>query len=122
MFKGIGNLASMFRNMQDMGGKMEQITETLKSARVTGAAGGELVKVEANGLGQVLKISIDQVLREDADWEMIQDLLVAAFNDVTTKAKEKHVAAMSELTGGFDLPGLGDALNRMGMGPGPSGS
>lgn len=122
MFKELGNLASMFKNMREFGGKMEKITEALKAIRLTGAAGGELVRVEANGLGQVLSVTIDPILRQDADWEMIQDLLVAAFNDVTAKAKEKHVAMMSELTGGLDLPGIGDMLGRMGLGPGGNAS
>ncbi len=119
MFKGlgnIGNIANMFKNMQNMGGKMEEITERLKETRLQGSAGGEMVIVDANGLGQFTKVCIDPVLKDAADWEMIQDLLVAAFNDASVKAKQKHVDAMQELTGGLDLPGLGDALSKIGMG------
>ena len=119
MFKGLGDItkiAGMFKNMQSMGGKMEEITERLKVMRVHGSSGGEMVVVEANGLGQFINVTIDSALRNEADWEMIQDLLVAAFNDASVKAKQKHVDAMQELTGGLDLPGLGDALNKFGLG------
>jgi DNA-binding YbaB/EbfC family protein len=102
--------------MQDMGGKMEEINARLMAERVHGSAGGEMVTVEANGLGQILKVTIDPAIQTSGDWEMAQDLLPAAINDATTKAKQLHVTAMQELTGGFDIPGLGDALNKMGLG------
>ncbi len=44
---------------------------------------------------------------------MIQDLLPAAINQATTKAKQMHVEAMKEMTGGIELPGLDDAINQM---------
>ena len=38
MFKGIGNLASLMKTAQQMGGKMREINDQLKAARVTGQA------------------------------------------------------------------------------------
>ena len=51
VFKGLGNLASLMKNAGEISGKMGQMSEELKSKRVTGAAGGGMVEVEANGLG-----------------------------------------------------------------------
>ncbi len=119
MFKALGNLgnmAGMMKQMQEMGGKMEALSERLKNERVRGVAGGEMVIVEANGLGQVLKVTIDAAIQSEGDWEMAQDLLPAAINDAIAKAKQMHADAMQELTGGMDLPGLGEALNKFGIG------
>ncbi len=113
MFKGLGNMASMLRQAQQMGGKMEEMTAQLKSRRVTGAAGGGMVEVEANGLGEVLQVRIEPAL---TDREMIEDLLPAAVNQAAAKAKALHMEMMRELTGGMDLPGLDDMISQLGGG------
>ena len=86
MFKELGNMASMLRQAQQVGGKMQEVAGQLKSKRVTGIAGGGMIEVEANGLGEVLKVKIDPSLR--GDLKMIEDLIPAAMNQVAEKAKE----------------------------------
>ena len=120
MLKGIGNLANlggMLKQAQEMGGKIRQLGEELKSKRVTGAAGGGLVEVEANGVGEVLAVRIDPSLFEKQDRELLEDLLPAAVNAAGQKAKQLHAEAMQELTGGLNLPGLGDALGQLAEDP-----
>ncbi|MGD9636682.1 MAG: YbaB/EbfC family nucleoid-associated protein [Pirellulales bacterium] len=115
MFKGLGNLAnlgSLMKTAQEMRSKMESLGEELKTKRVTGSAGGGLVEVEVNGLKEVLSVRIDPSLIEKQDREMIEDLLPAAFNAAAKKAEELHAQAMASLTGGLELPGLGDALSQ----------
>lgn len=116
MFKGLGNFAGLLKNMGNMSSKMEEIGERLKNLRIRGSAGGDLVVFEGNGLGQILQVQIDDSLRAEPDWELIQDLLVAAANDLQQKAKQAHVESMQEITGGMDLPGMGDLFNKMGLG------
>jgi len=113
MFKGLGNMASMLRQAQQMGGKMEELTAQLKSRRVSGTAGGGMIEVEANGLGDVLKVRIEPTL---TDREMIEDLLPAAINQASAKAKALHMEMMQSLTGGMDLPGLNDMIAQLGGG------
>ncbi|HMP79777.1 MAG TPA: YbaB/EbfC family nucleoid-associated protein [Pirellulaceae bacterium] len=110
MFKGMGQLFSLLKNARNMGDKMGEISETLKARRVTGQAGGELVVVEANGLSQILRVTIDPLLIEQGDFGVLQDLLPAAINDALTKAKQMHVEAVQSLTGGLELPGMGDLM------------
>jgi DNA-binding YbaB/EbfC family protein len=116
MFKELGNLASMMRQAQQIGGKMEEITAQLKSRRVTGTAGGGMIEVESNGLGEVLKIRIEPSL---TDREMIEDMLPAAINQASTKSKQLHMEMMQSLTGGVDLPGLNDMMSQLGGGDPP---
>lgn len=114
MFKGLGNLASLVKQAQSMGTQMPAKTEELKSKRVTGSAGGGMVTVQADGLGMVLSVSIDDVLSDKGDMEMVQDLLPAAINDAMTKAKALHVEMMQEFTGGIQMPaGFDDMLKQM---------
>ncbi len=115
MFKGLGNLAnlgSLMKTAQEMRSKMQSLGEELKAKRVTGTSGGGLIEVEVNGLKEVLAVRIDPSLIEKQDREMIEDLLPAAFNAAAKKAEELHAQAMSSLTGGMDIPGLGDALSQ----------
>ena len=116
MFKELGNMASMFRQAQQFGGKMEEMSGQLKSRRVTGSAGGGMVEVEANGLGEVLKIRIEPTL---TDREMIEDMLPAAINQASAKAKALHMELMQSITGGMDLPGLNDMISQLGGGNPP---
>lgn len=112
MFKGLGNLAALMRNAQGITGRIDEVSEELKVKRATGAAGGGMVEVEVNGLGQVLSVTIDSQLMENNDRDMIQDLLPAAINEAASKAKQMHVEAMRELTGGMSLPGLDDMIEK----------
>jgi DNA-binding YbaB/EbfC family protein len=122
MFKGLSNLASMMRQASQMGGKVQEINEKLKSERVSAQAGGGMVEVEANGLGELIRVKIDPTLVEKGEREMIEDLVTAAVNQVSTKAKQLHVEAMKDMTGGMDLPGLDDALSQMTGTPGGGGA
>ncbi len=115
MFKGLGglgNIASLMRNAHGITDKLEEVSEQLKVKRATGSAGGGMVAVEVNGHGQVLGVTIDAALVEKNELEMIQDLLPAAINEASSKAKQMHVDAMKEVTGGFSLPGLDDMIER----------
>ena len=113
MLKGLGNLTSMLRQAQQMSGKMKEVSETLKSQRVTGVAGGGLVEVEMNGLGEMIRLKVAPELAEKNDVEMIEDLVPAAVNQANAKAKQLHMEAMSSMTDGMNLPGLNEALSQL---------
>lgn len=118
MFKGLGNFAGLLKEAQNIGPKMEKVTQELKEKRISSTAGGGMVTVHANGLGHVLKIEVDAVLAEKGDVEMVADLLPAAINDVTAKAKQLHVDSMQSIAGGFALPAsLDDALQKFANNP-----
>lgn len=113
VFQGLSNFATLLRQAQQMGPKLQAIQQQLKDARATGSAGGDMVVVEVNGLSEVVAIKLDPALVSRGDAEMIQDLMVAAVNQALVKAKELHVEAMKSLTDGVDMPGLQDMLARM---------
>jgi nucleoid-associated protein EbfC len=110
MFKGLGNLASMLKQAQQMGGRLQALQEELKKQRAIGRAGADLVEVEVNGLGQVLRLTLDPGLVQRGDREMLEDLIPAAVNQALEKAKEMHGDAIKELTGGMNLPPLDELI------------
>ncbi len=116
MFKGIGDLAGMLKQAQSMGSRMKEMNEQLSTIRAVGNAGGGLVEVEVNGLGEMIRISIDDSLLEKKDQELIEDLVPAATNAAISKAKEQQARTMQDLAGGMDIPGLSDALQSLGDG------
>jgi DNA-binding YbaB/EbfC family protein len=113
MLKGLGDLASLLRQAQQFSGKMQAVNERLKGERVTSSTGGGMVEVEANGLGEVLRVKIDPALVERGETEMIEDLLPAAVNQALAKSKQRHVEAMKSITEGLSLPGLEEALSQL---------
>jgi DNA-binding YbaB/EbfC family protein len=112
MFKGLSNLASLLKHAQQIGGRMGQLTEMMKNRRVMGSAGGGMVEVEVNGLMEVLRCRIDPQLFAGGDREMLEDLVLAAVNQAIAKGKQMHADTVREMTGGFSLPGLQEALEK----------
>ena len=110
MFKGLGNLASMLKQAQQMGGRLQALQDELKKQRAIGRSGADLVEVEVNGLGQVLRVTLDPGLVQRGDREMLEDLIPAAVNQALAKAKELHGDAIKELTGGMNLPPMDDLI------------
>ncbi len=116
MLKGLGNIGSILKQAQEMGGKMQQLQEELRGEKVTGSSGAGMVEVDANGLGEVLAVRIDPGLIEKQDRELLEDLLPAAINAAHQKTKELHAEKMQGLTGGMNLPGLSEALGQISPG------
>jgi hypothetical protein len=110
LFKGLGNIGTILRQAQEMGGKMKDVQERLKSMRAISSTGGGMVEVEVNGVGEVLRLTIDAVLLERGELEMIEDLVPSAVNQALEKARKLHAEQMKTLTDGIELPGLNDAL------------
>lgn len=113
MFKGLGNLASLMKQAQEMQGRVSEMQESLGRLRVEGSAGGGMITVEANGQQKILAVRIEQSLLEAGDREMLEDLVVAATNQALEKAKETAAQEMSKLTGEINIPGLDEALSKI---------
>ena len=116
MLKGLGNLASMLKQAQALRGQMADMQERLGRARVHGSAGGGMVMVEANGQQNILGFRIDPSILNDR--EMLEELLVAATNQALEKSREAAAREMEQMTGNLNVPGLGEALAKMGLGDG----
>lgn len=76
---------------------------------VEGTAGGGVVKVTMTGGGEVTGVELSPQVVDPDDVEMLQDLIVAAIRDATTKVTELQRAALGAL-GQLDLGSLGGML------------
>lgn len=120
MFKGLGDMAGLMRQAQEMQGRMREMQDRLGNLRIDGAAGGGMVTVTVNGQQKVLACRIEPSLLESSDGEVLQDLIVAATNQALDKARETAQDELARISEGMNLPGLGDALSRFGFGSDPS--
>ena len=98
------NLGKMMKQAQELQGRMADLQEQLAQLEITGAAGGGMVEVTLNGKGEARKFKIDPVAVNAEDTEMLEDLLLAAFNDAKSKQEQAMREKMSALTGGLPLP------------------
>ncbi len=96
----------MFQQAQQMQGKLAELQEDLAKRTVSGAAGGGMVTVEADGKGTVKRIKIDPSLVSGGDVELLEDLVTVAVGDAQQKAAALSAEEMSRLAGGLGIPGL----------------
>lgn len=98
------NLSQMMKQAEEMQARMQEMQARLEEEEVTGASGGGMVAVTLSGKGNLRKLKIDPSLVDPDDVEMLEDLIVAAFNDAKGKVEELVARRMSEFTGGLNLP------------------
>jgi DNA-binding YbaB/EbfC family protein len=111
MFKEIGQLATLMKQLPKIKEEMEKLQARLGQISADGDAGGGLVKVLVNGRLEVTACTIsDEALK---DRELLEDLIRAAVNQAIEKARKKageetqKMAAELGLPTGMNLPGLG---------------
>ncbi len=94
-----GNMQNMMRQAQAM---QQKLQEEIAQIRVEASAGGGMVTVKMDGQKNVLGVRIDPEAAGDV--EMLQDIMMAAFNEAAKKVDEESKAKMSGLLGGLGLP------------------
>ncbi len=99
------NIGQMVKQAQLMQARMNAMQESLGKIDIDGQAGGGLVTVTLNGKGEMRKIKVDPSLAKPDDIEVLEDLIVAAFNDAKNKVEAHANAEMAKITGGLKLPG-----------------
>ena len=86
---------------QQMQRQMQKIQEELAVTTIEGSAGGGAITVKMNGHRELQAITISPEVVDASDVEMLQDLLLIAFNDASKKAQELAEQRMGPLTGGM---------------------
>ena len=98
------NLGQMMKQAQEMQNRLQELQAKLAEVEVDGTSGGGMVSVTLNGKGEMRKVRLDPSLFASKDAEMVEDLIVAAFNDAKGKVEAHMAAEMSKITGGLNLP------------------
>ncbi|HEV7371241.1 YbaB/EbfC family nucleoid-associated protein [Arenibaculum sp.] len=98
------NLGQMMKQAQQMQARMQEMQNKLAEVEVTGQSGAGMVSVTLNGRGEMKAVKLDKSVVDPEDPEVLEDLIVAAFNDAKGKV-ESHVAEETQkLMGGLNLP------------------
>ena len=102
------DMMKMMGKAKEMQSKMKEAQEQLKSLTSEGEAGGGLVKATVNGNKTLLGLTIDDSLINNADKDMMQDLIVAAVNKAISEVDEQAKEHIKKSTDGLipNIPGM----------------
>ncbi len=109
----LGNLSQLMNLMKSAGQikqNVAQMQQRLAAARFVGEAGGGQVKATVDGKGELVALKFEPAVVQSGDVEMLEDLTCAAVRDAVNRSREAMQKEMQELTGGLNLPGMGDLL------------
>ena len=104
--QGGNSQAAMMKKLQDMQNEMARIQEEVENSEFSASAGGGAVEVTVNGKHEVVSVNIQPEVVDPEDVEMLEDMLVAALNEVTRQIDEEAERELNSVTGGLNIPGL----------------
>jgi nucleoid-associated protein EbfC len=98
-----GNIGNLMKQAQVMQERMQKAQAEVQAIEVVGESGGGMVKVTLTGRHQVKRVQIEPSVAAE-DREMLEDLLVAAFNDAAHRIEVRTQEMMAAVTAGLQLP------------------
>jgi DNA-binding YbaB/EbfC family protein len=103
-FEPMPDFLGMMKQAAQLQSKMQAMQDELGQIEVEGSSGGGLINVRISGKMEVKAVRIDPSLMKAEEREVLEDLLVTAFNDARRKAETAMQEKMQSLTGGLGLP------------------
>ena len=97
------NFSDMLSKAKAMQEKMKEAQEQIKKIEVEGVSGGSLVKVILTGDYEIKSILISDEAKKEKQ-EIVNDLIIAAYNNAKENIKKKSAEELSKVTGGLNLP------------------
>ena len=93
----------MLQKAKEMQEKMKEAQDQIKNIEVEGISGGNLVKVILKGDYELKSIIISENAKKEKQ-EIINDLIIAAYNNAKQNLKKKSSEELSKITGGLNIP------------------
>ena len=97
------NFSDMLSKAKAMQDKMKEAQEQIKKIEVEGTSAGNLIKVISSGDYELKSIVISDEAKKESQ-EIINDLIIAAYNNAKENLKKKSAEELSKVTGGLNLP------------------
>ena len=97
-------MSQIMKQAKAMQEKMTEVQKKIEEMEVEGSSGGGAVKVIMNGRHELKKIDIDKSIINAEESEVLEDLIVAALNDVNKKISENTNEKLGSISGGMGLP------------------
>ena len=98
------NLQQLMEMGQQLQAKISDLQANLDSEEIKASAGGGMVRVVADGKGEIKEIDIDPAVVDPGDVELLEDLVLVAVSEVRRKARKLYEEEMKRMTGGLPLP------------------
>ena len=98
------DIMGLMKQAKEMQEKMKSVQEDVADLVVEGRSGGGLVTVTLAGGGNMKRLTIDPSLLNGEEAEIVEDLIVAAYQDAKVKLDEAQGEAMKSAMGGLQLP------------------
>ena len=99
-----GNMQQMLKQAQKMQQNITRLQAELEAREYEATSGGGMVYVKVNGKKELLELTIKPEAVDPEDVEMLQDMVMAAVNEVLRTVEETANAEMGKITGGMNLP------------------
>ena len=100
---GGANMQQLMKQAQQMQKKLQQAQEELAETEVTGSAAGGMVEITMLANKTPVSVSIKPEAVDPEDIEMLEDMVLAAFNDAMAQAEEVSSELMGPLGGAKGL-------------------
>ncbi len=98
-----GGIGQLMKQAQQMQADMQKAQEEMGNLTVTGESGAGMVRITMTCKHEVRALEIDDTLVGD-DKEMLEDLIVAAFNDAVRRVEKTIQEKFSGMANGLSLP------------------
>lgn len=106
-FGGLGDIKKLMEQAQKMQEDAQKLQQELAEMRFDASAGGGMVTATVNGHGHLVALSINPIVVDPEDVEMLQDLILTAVKEASEKAQSSQQERMDEITralGDLNLP------------------
>jgi DNA-binding YbaB/EbfC family protein len=113
MFKEIGQLAGLMKQLPKIREEMENFQTRLGQITAEGDAGAGMVRVKVNGRMEILACTISDEAMKLGDREMLEELIKGATNQALTRVRQQSAEEAGKVASGLGLP---PGLNLPGVG------
>tara|TARA_B100000963_G_scaffold81849_1_gene69700 strand:+ start:285 stop:608 length:324 start_codon:yes stop_codon:yes gene_type:complete len=100
----MNNMSQIMKQAKAMQEKMAEMQKKIEETEIEGSSGGGAVKIVMNGKHEVKNLFIDPSIVNSDEKEVLEDLIIAALNDVNKKIAENTNDQIGSISGGMGLP------------------
>jgi|TARA_B100000214_G_C23844314_1_gene570328 DNA-binding YbaB/EbfC family protein len=100
----MNNMSQIMKQAKAMQEKMAEMQKKIEETEIEGSSGGGAVKIVMNGKHEVKNLFIDPSIVNSNEKEVLEDLIIAALNDVNKKIAENTNDQLGSISGGMGLP------------------
>ena len=100
----MNNMSQIMKQAKAMQEKMAEMQKKIEETEIEGSSGGGVVKIVMNGKHEVKNLFLDPSIVNSDEKEVLEDLIIAALNDVNKKIAENTNDQLGSISGGMGLP------------------